>query len=112
MTNPRAVDPNTAENLAFVCVGLSLLADVYERQANTAEGVNDDHTMAYCRRVSQFLVLELRPKYGESDEHGDKLKQKIEKRIEDEKKAAEDPNQTKLPLDGGGKEQQHGSADD
>jgi len=105
MTNPRAVDPNTTENLAFVCVGLSLLADVYERQANTAESVGDDHTMAYCRRVSQFLVLELRAKYGASDEHGDKLKEKMEKRIEDEKKAAEDPNQRKLALDGEGEEQ-------
>ena len=99
MSNPRAVDPNTTENLGFVCVGLSLLADVYERQANTAESVGDDHTMAYCRRVSQFLVLELRPKYGASDEHGDKLKEKIEKRIKDEN--PEDPDQTKLPLDGG-----------
>lgn len=96
MSNPRAVDPNTAENLAFVCVGLSLLADVYERQANTAEGVGDDPTMAYCRRVSQFLVLELRPKYGASDELGDKLKQKIEKRIEDEKEpGGPRPNQTR-----------------
>lgn len=89
MTNPRAIDPNTAENLAFVSLGLSMLASEYEKQAKRAELLNDEHTKTFCRRRAQFLVLELRPRYGATDDLGDKMQKKIEKRLalEDKEKA-------------------------
>ena len=96
MTNPRAIDPNTAENLSFVCLGLSMLANEYEKQAKRAEALNDDHTKSFCRRRATFLVLELRPRYGSTDVLGDKLAKKMEKRLEEEKKAAGDAEQISL----------------
>lgn len=96
MTNPRALDPNTAENLSFVSLGLSMLANEYEKQAKRAAALNDDHTKSFCHRRATFLVLELRPRYGSSDELGDRLQKKMEKRIADEEKVKADREQISL----------------
>ncbi len=104
MTNPRAIDPNTSENLEFVALGLSMLATEYEKQAKRAETLNDDHTKTFCRRRAMFLVLELRPRYHGDDELGNKLRKKMEKRIADEKAAAASKDQldiTDPPAPGG-----------
>lgn len=96
MTNPRAADPNTAENLGFVALGLSMLANEYEKQAKRAETLNDEHTKTFCRRRATFLVLELRPVYNAEDELGKKLQKKMEKRLAEEKQAAADKQQLDL----------------
>lgn len=96
MTNPRAIDPNTAENLSFVSLGLSMLANEYEKQAKRAELLNDEHTKSFCRRRATFLVLELRPRYGSSDELGEKLQKKMEKRAAAEDKAKADREQISI----------------
>lgn len=86
----------SAENRAYVCHGLSMLADAYLKAATKAEDIGDEHTKAHCRKVSAFLVLELRPQYGALDAFGDKLADKLKKAKESET----DPRQTNMGLNG------------
>lgn len=94
MTNPRAIEVESAENRRYVCAGLSQLADSYIKQAKKADEMGDEHTKAYCNRVGSFLVLELRPKYGALDGFGDKLAKKLEKAM----RPKSDPRQRSLDL--------------
>lgn len=86
------MDVLSKENRAYVCRGLSMLADAYMKQSTKAEDLGDEHTKAHCRKIAAFLVLELRPHYGALDGFGDELTKKLKKLSEGEK----DPRQLDL----------------
>ena len=95
--NPRANDLNTKENRGFVCVGLSLLAQEYLKQATKADALGDEHTKSFCHRRATFLVLELRTKYADLD-FSDKLHEKLKKKLQKKITPETDPRQRKLDL--------------
>lgn len=84
-----ALDVLSKENRAYVCRGLSMLADEYLKQSTKAENLGDEHTKAHCRKIATFLVLKLRPHYGALDGFGDELSAKLKKLSEAEKDPAQ-----------------------